>query len=669
MHALRLLKKRKRLKRGPKEKETFQRYFYCLPNKYAKLPKFSSLDPSEKAVVRQHQEAGFGYPPGDYNDGFPRKTSIYLNYSAEKFHKFIVTMFPIVEDKLYDLYRIDKQRRLIRIDVKRQEQSRTLNIRAPWSIDVKTPRANKDLKYQGTLVVIHFVSIEVKTPRAIKDLNYLGTLVVIPYVSIDVKTPRANKDLKYQGTLVVIHFVSIEVKTPRAIKDLNYLGTLVVIPYVSIEVKTPWEDEADRAPQILFRSGEEFFLHMSSTSPSLDHNLLMSSNSDLIRPLSPENNDMIELSCIKTEPDNTPAENPSLSPSEERCKIFSIAKTLRNRLQPTIVIRVRKSSIISDVLKIYRTNSSITAHKLSVCYTENSPEVDAIKEPCLSMFTLFWSRVLKSNFNGDQEVVPSTDLSIEDDFYFLLGKILYHGIVLCDYWPVKLSQACMATIITNTCSERQLMTSFHHVMTESDRAIIGITKKEFREYGEGVPMVTFRNVCKVLRFYGCKQKPQLFLLDQLLLKVAKFHLVKEPYWQLMQMREGLNATEEDIFQYVNENDIFTFYSLLTPNALTLFNKVIFIHSSDDSSMEMEEKRVKSNFESFIMQLNTENLCNFLFKWCYSDCLCVDQLCVQFDLNTMSGVPIFKPERSTLVLSSMYMSKEELHHLLSTFVSH
>lgn len=60
LHALRLLKKRNRLKRGPKEKETFQRYFYCLPNKYAKLPKFSSLDPIEKAVVRQHQEAGYG---------------------------------------------------------------------------------------------------------------------------------------------------------------------------------------------------------------------------------------------------------------------------------------------------------------------------------------------------------------------------------------------------------------------------------------------------------------------------------------------------------------------------------------------------------------------------------------------------------------------------------
>jgi hypothetical protein len=55
-----MLKKQEQLKRGPKEKDTFRRAMYCLPDKYAKLPKFSSADLAEKALVQEHQDLGFG---------------------------------------------------------------------------------------------------------------------------------------------------------------------------------------------------------------------------------------------------------------------------------------------------------------------------------------------------------------------------------------------------------------------------------------------------------------------------------------------------------------------------------------------------------------------------------------------------------------------------------
>lgn len=60
INAWRMLKKQEQLKRGPKEKETFRRTMYCLPDKHAKLPKFSSSDLAEKALVQEHQDLGFG---------------------------------------------------------------------------------------------------------------------------------------------------------------------------------------------------------------------------------------------------------------------------------------------------------------------------------------------------------------------------------------------------------------------------------------------------------------------------------------------------------------------------------------------------------------------------------------------------------------------------------
>ena len=60
MHAMEVLRHRNKKKRGPKEKETFPVFMYCLPDKNSKLPKFSSLDPVERCLVDQHQQEGYG---------------------------------------------------------------------------------------------------------------------------------------------------------------------------------------------------------------------------------------------------------------------------------------------------------------------------------------------------------------------------------------------------------------------------------------------------------------------------------------------------------------------------------------------------------------------------------------------------------------------------------
>ena len=80
-----------------------------------------------------------GYPAQDYINGIPRKTALCLSFSPEKFHNFMIAIYPKLEDRMYDMYRIDKTRRLIRIEV-------------------KSPRQLKDMKYQGSVIIIPYVS-------------------------------------------------------------------------------------------------------------------------------------------------------------------------------------------------------------------------------------------------------------------------------------------------------------------------------------------------------------------------------------------------------------------------------------------------------------------------------------------------------------------------------
>ena len=86
-----------------------------------------------------------GYPAQDYINGIPRKTALCLSFSPEKFHNFMVAIYPKLEDRMYDMYRIDKTRRLIRIEV-------------------KSPRELKDMKYQGSVIIIPYVSSSTAVP-------------------------------------------------------------------------------------------------------------------------------------------------------------------------------------------------------------------------------------------------------------------------------------------------------------------------------------------------------------------------------------------------------------------------------------------------------------------------------------------------------------------------
>lgn len=83
-----------------------------------------------------------GYPAQDYDSNqIPRKTELCLSLSGQDFEKYISeVLYPNLAGKKFDIYKIDKQRRLIRL--------------AKY-----TPRAIKDSKYQGSLIIIPYVGI------------------------------------------------------------------------------------------------------------------------------------------------------------------------------------------------------------------------------------------------------------------------------------------------------------------------------------------------------------------------------------------------------------------------------------------------------------------------------------------------------------------------------
>jgi hypothetical protein len=94
--------------------------------------------------------------------------------------------------------------------------------------------------------------------------------------------------------------------------------------------------------------------------------------------------------------------------------------------------------------------------------------------------------------------------------------------------------------------------------------------------------------------------------------------------------------------------VFMFYSGWMPSALSLFDKIVYLFSTceDDLDLELEEKRVKTYLENYIMTFHSTKLRKLLLRWCQSDCLNTSHVYVRFSKSDICQRPVFDPDVST-----------------------
>ncbi|OWF41343.1 uncharacterized protein LOC110462617 [Mizuhopecten yessoensis] len=639
LHAIQVMSNQGKRKRGPKEKDTFQRFVYCLPERYGKLPKFTSFDQNEKAIIKAHQKAGYGYPAQDYIDGIAQKTHICLSYNAEQFMEFIRTLFSKLVNRKWDMYKIDKQRRLLRV-----EQD--------------TPRGIKDMKYQGYLLIIPYDN-DNDRPQSV--IYRTGEDYIIQ-VSTN-HTDHSTFDETDTGCTTPINHCSLElqevIKPPHVdVKSSPVASPSRLTSQMSSAMMSTTSQNTMRMPIVSschsIRNENECDVAVKIEQEELCHK-----THELPQPASQQPERRLTSPVIQSNVNTSMA-------FIAKSKLVVIAETYRGLLQNPLSVTIRKDHLVDDVIRLYRANPSFGNHHIRVfmnCDGYPSDQSNAI--PAGTMFVMFWREVLHRFFQGNREYVPVVDLDMDEEFYVTIGRILYHGLVLFDYWPVRLAQACTAVILTEKCSDSQLTTSFYNVMSESEKKVVNEAKKEIRSNIAEFTLPVLRNLCRTLRFYGNVVKPQPCTFDDLILRLARYYLVRNSYWALSGISAGFISSFSGNLPVITEHDVFKLYARLSPNALTLFEKVNFIFSPTEHNtcIDMEEKRTKMYLEVAIMKMTTDQMARMLTRWCYFDCLCADQLYTRFHPQSVSEPPMFDPDTRTLNVSSVYSSQEEFTALL------
>ena len=352
--------------------------------------------------------------------------------------------------------------------------------------------------------------------------------------------------------------------------------------------------------------------------------------------------------------------------------ILEKVSQLRTNLKEEKKVHIKPENLFLDLVEVYRSDLALEQHKLSVCFQlhqfeDNTTESHDNDVDTGSILVMFWEEAFRRHFAGNKDQIPVIDPSVTDDLFVILGRVLVHGLVLSDYLPIKFSPACLTYILTGKCSDRLLLTSLYRLMSESEKEVLENAMDEVRMGVESFSPQIDHGVRVILGSYGCRKIPNPEELDSSMAGIAKCYLIRQIYWPLLKLKDGLRMAGSVLLEGISEEDILALYQALAPSVTAIIERLTYIFSSD-LELNETEKKVKSFFEQYLYKLSKAALQRLLYQWCGFDCLCVSDLYVKFASESGEDNPVFTSKQAMICLPSACTSLDELKELLESQIT-
>ncbi|XP_071078671.1 uncharacterized protein [Haliotis cracherodii] len=450
--------------------------------------------------------------------------------------------------------------------------------------------------------------------------------------------------------------------TPRELKDINYKGIIVIIPSsvhgdrqeVPVTSTSSTRDDVSPHANPLHVLSVKH-LKYSTLSQSHPHVDVMSQAS--------------QTSCqVKEEPvePTVPAvsEDGTSDASGDVSKILSLALLERLSLGAARTLLISRDTFVDDVIKFYKDDPTVVACDLLVL-VQNSRNGD-LEEICTNrVFTEFWRKAYKYWFVGNEELVPKLSPLARRELFIILGRILAHGLILLNYWPLKLSRVCTRVVLTDQeASDKLMMASFRCILSESERAVIKDLEDQVERCDGYDSPATMAQAAIALAPYGCTQLPSAHSLGTFLTEMAIQYCYCRPYWPLTQMSGSFKNSSNSTFRTVTESDITDLYNVLQPTATSVTKKISYSYS-DSARDKSFEKSVSAFLEKVLLKLGKDQLRRLLLLWSSTECLNMKVLHVTFSESAQVSAPVFDGFANQLCLSRYFPSAEVLQDHLET----
>lgn len=324
--------------------------------------------------------------------------------------------------------------------------------------------------------------------------------------------------------------------------------------------------------------------------------------------------------------------------------------TVLEGLLPSADIKISRENIIDDVFSVYRDQPDIIHHRLNVSFEgeENAVDLDGVTR---EMFSCFFLAIFVKFFAGRTHKLPLVDTrTLFNDTLILIGKIISHAFVLCNYLPPALSPVVYILVGSGCCSDDLVLSSFLSYIPETDHQLVcTLLSQNFTELR--AELVNF------ISTYGGYEIPQPANIRQAIIDIAKLNMTVIPFVPIARIKMGMDCYPL-LWQGASESLILNIMDKFKPTAQKVVDLLSY-SASDDPTLLMLEERVKTYLERYIRSLSDQQLLAFLRFWTSSDTLCFSKLNVTFNSNEgISRRPIANTCDAVLHVSRMYFSVDE-----------
>lgn len=284
---------------------------------------------------------------------------------------------------------------------------------------------------------------------------------------------------------------------------------------------------------------------------------------------------------------------------------------------------MHRTTIRNDIISIFEEQNILESLiNITVIDTNGQEEKGKGKRVTLDILTHFWQEFFTVLTSGSNERIPHIRHDLQKPQWEAIARVIVYGYRVVNYFPLKLSQAIVATCLfgEESLTRPFLLTSFNSYVAADDREILDMCLS-----GDCNPVS--EDVLEFLSVWKCFKIPTEENLKTIMFELAHQELVQKPRYIVHCWTLILRMLQVDPFFQTKEG-LANLYESKRPTA----KKVIKLLTADIS--HEAQRQTFDHLKRYVRSLEGKALQRFLHFITGSDVLSCQTINVEF--NTLDG---------------------------------
>ena len=314
-----------------------------------------------------------------------------------------------------------------------------------------------------------------------------------------------------------------------------------------------------------------------------------------------------------------------------------------------------RDNLFRDVIDTYLEGDVVGEYPLDVNFKgEKAVDEGGVQRDLISAF---WTEAYTRLFEGAKSLVPMVHSGMDLNVFPILGRIISHGYLACNYLPVNIALPSLISMVlgsTVSLPSSIIVESFMDYISDFERQTLApaLATTSSSPFSSALQI----ELVNILSRFGCRQMPTPQSLRTLVEQAARCEFCIKPAAALVLVHSGIPNTHKDFWQSRSASDVRALYYGFSVSTTKVLSMLDISPPGND-----HESRVAGYLKLMVGNMQVHELSIFLRFVTGSSVCTVPTISVEF--NALCGLgrrPIAHTCNALLELPISYTNYDDFH---------